>query len=57
MVIMRKTAQTGKLYPLILDMFYLIILKVVLVPKFVGLPVGGAKKNAIWVPKALVSNI
>ena len=25
--------------------------------KYVGLPILGAKKNAIWVPKALVSNI
>ena len=25
--------------------------------KFVGIPINGAKKNAIWVPKALVSNI
>ena len=25
--------------------------------KFVGIPINGAKKDAIWVPKALVSNI
>ena len=25
--------------------------------KFVGIPINGAKKNAIWVPKALVFNI
>jgi hypothetical protein len=25
--------------------------------KFVGLPIDGAKKNSIWVPKALVTNI
>jgi len=25
--------------------------------KFVGIPINGAKKNAIWVPKALASNI
>ena len=25
--------------------------------KFIGIPINGAKKNAIWVPKALVSNI
>jgi len=25
--------------------------------KFVGIPINGAKKNVIWVPKALVSNI
>ena len=25
--------------------------------KFVGLPINGAKKKAIWVPKALVTNV
>ena len=25
--------------------------------KFVGIPINGAKKNAIWVPKTLVPNI
>jgi len=25
--------------------------------KFVGIPINGAKKNAIWVPKVLISNI
>jgi hypothetical protein len=25
--------------------------------KYVGLPIYGAKKNAIWVPKTLVTNI
>ena len=25
--------------------------------KFVGLPINGAKKSAIWVPKALVTNV
>ena len=25
--------------------------------KFVGIPINGAKKNAIWVPKVLVTNV
>jgi hypothetical protein len=25
--------------------------------KFIGIPIDGAKKNAIWVPKVLVANI
>jgi hypothetical protein len=25
--------------------------------KFVGIPIDGAKKNAIWVPKVLVANV
>ena len=25
--------------------------------KFVGLPINGARKNAIWVPKVLVTNV
>ena len=25
--------------------------------KFVGIPINGTKKNAIWVPKALVTNV
>ena len=25
--------------------------------KFVGIPIDGAKKNAIWVPKVLVTNV
>ena len=36
LVMMRKTAQTRKLYPLILDMFFSRILKVVLVLNLLG---------------------
>ena len=54
---MRKTARTKKLYHLILDMFFEKNCKGCVTAEFVGIPINGAKKNDIWVPKALASNI